>query len=272
MQMRAREGIPGRLASAAPAGKHTARTLQSQVVHRLGVAIVGGEFGPGAILPTDAELIVRFGVSRTVLRESMKALAAKNIVNARARVGTRVLPRRDWSLFDPDVLAWHFEVGPDVAFLRSLSEIRVGIELEAAALAALRRTPEQMERLMADVEGMARATDADSFAEYDLDFHRTLAEAADNLFMASINGLVDLALAAAFTMSSPVDDPVAHKITVQNHRRIAHAIHDGSPDEARAAMRLVIAEGYDRAAGRMSGAGRPRTAEDSMAEAKRRAG
>ncbi|WP_417309189.1 FadR/GntR family transcriptional regulator [Devosia sp.] len=271
--MKAREGMPGRLVSASANGKQASRTLQSQVVHQLGVAIVGGEFAPGTLLPTDSELIIRFGVSRTVLRESMKALAAKNIVNARARVGTRVLPRRDWSLFDPDVLAWHFEVGPDITFLRSLAEIRVGIELEAAALAAQRRTQVQLERLMADVEGMAGARDADSFAGYDLDFHRTLAEAADNLFMASINGLVDLALSAAFTISSPVDDPEAHKVTVQNHRRIAQAIHDAAPEDARAAMRLVIAEGFDRAAGRMSGGpSGSGPSQHTEAEAKRRAG
>lgn len=251
MEPRLREGHAGRKIPAAMIGRHGARTLQSQVVHQLGVAIVSGEFQPGTNLPSDAELLARFGVSRTVLRESMKALAAKNIINARARVGTTVLPRHEWSLFDPDVLAWHFEAGPDLSFLRNLAEIRVGIELESAALAAVRRTPEQLERLLADVEGMARAQTADAFAEHDLGFHRTLADASGNLFMASITALVDMALAAAFTISSPVDEPGAQEATVRNHRQIALAVHGRDPDAARSAMRLVIAEGYDRAAGRM---------------------
>ena len=227
------------------------RTLQSQVVARLGVAIVGGEFQPGSTLPTDAGLIARFGVSRTVLREAIKALAAKNIIASRSRVGTIVLPRREWSLFDPDVLAWHLEVGPDVHFLRSLAEIRTGIELESAALAAERRTDDQLERMFACIEGMSNATDTAAFAASDLEFHRTVAEASGNPFMASITGLVDLALATAFTMSSPFDDAEARKLTVDRHRRIAQAIAASNPEAARHAMRAVIADGYDRAVGRV---------------------
>ena len=230
----------------------TARTLQSQVVYRLGVSIVRGEFAPGSTLPPDAELLERFGVSRTVLRESMKALAAKNIVNAKARVGTRVLPRQEWSLFDRDVLAWHLEVGPDLAFMRSLAEIRVGFELESAALAAERRSDAQLARLAALVEAMAEAETTEAFARADLDFHRLVAEASGNPFMASIGGLVDFVLATAFTISSPVDDTAAKQLTVGRHRRIADAIAAGDAETAREAMRVVIADGYDRAAGRMA--------------------
>jgi DNA-binding FadR family transcriptional regulator len=252
MEGRRSESPTARLVAPVIGSTSPARTLQSQVVHRLGVMIVRGDFVPGDILPPDAELLERFGVSRTVLREAMKALAAKNIVNAKARVGTRVLPRRDWSLFDPDVLAWHFEVGPDLEFLRALAEIRVGIELESAALAAARRTPEQLHRMRECVDGMAVARRTEDFARYDLNFHRAVAEASGNVFMASINGLVDMALASAFTISSPVDDGAAHHITVGNHRRVAEAIEASDAEGARQAMRIVIAEGFDRAVGRMS--------------------
>lgn len=124
------------------AGRVPMRNLHSQVLWQLGVAIVAGDYPEGTILPSDTELLQHFEVSRTVLREALKTLAAKGMIEARARIGTRVLPRRRWNLFDADVLAWHFETGPDVEFLRSLSEIRIGIELESAALAALRRTGE----------------------------------------------------------------------------------------------------------------------------------
>ncbi len=251
---RAGSSSAGRAVASATRRRLPVRTLQSQVVDRLGVAIVGGEFPPEATLPTDAALQERFGVSRTVLREALKALAAKNLIASRARVGTVVLPRHHWSLFDPDVLAWHFETGPDVAFLRSLAEIRVGLELESVALAAERRTEAQVDRMFACVDGMAGAGDTADFALSDLDFHRAVAEASGNPFMASISGLVDLALATAFTISSPVDDSEAREMTVGHHRRIAEAIAARDADGARAAMRLVISEGFDRAAGRMSGA------------------
>lgn len=247
-------GSRGRAVASATRRQPPARTLQSQVVDQLGIAIVGGTFAPGTTLPTDAALQERFGVSRTVLREALKALAAKNMISPRARVGTAILPRREWSLFDPDVLAWHFEAGPDIAFLRSLAEIRVGLELESVALAAARRTPAQLARMFECVDGMTAAGDTAEFARSDLEFHRAVAEASGNPFMASITGLVDLALATAFTISSPVEDGVAREETVQHHRRVAEAIEARDAEGARRAMRTVISEGFDRAAGRMSGA------------------
>lgn len=242
--------ISGRAAGWSTRRQPAVRTLQLQVVDRLGIAIVGQQYAPGDALPADTELMARYDVSRTVLREALKALSAKNLIVSRARIGTLVRPRREWSLFDPDVLAWHFEVGPDRAFLASLAEIRVGIELESAALAAQRRTDAQIERLFEYVDGMGAAADTVEFARCDLEFHRTVADASGNPFMASITGLVDLALATAFTISSPIDDVVARDITVAHHRRIAEAIAAGDVERARNAMRVVIAEGYDRAAGK----------------------
>ena len=232
-------------------GRNPARNLHSDVLWELGFAIVSGHYPQGSILPSDSELLERFGVSRTVLREALKTLAAKGLIEARARIGTRVLPRGRWNLFDADVLAWHFELGPDIAFLRSLAEVRIGIEIEAAALAAERASPEQAETMIACVDRMAGAENPADFARHDLEFHRAVAEASGNPFMASISALVEMALTAAFTISSPVNDPAALAVTVGVHPRIAGAIRDRNATAARAAMRDAIAQGFDRAAGRM---------------------
>lgn len=253
MELKRANRTNGRAVASATRRVSPVRTLQSQVVDQLGIAIVGGEFPPETTLSSDAALQERFGVSRTVLREALKALAAKNLITSRARIGTVVLPRREWSLFDPDVLAWHFETGPDITFLRSLAEIRIGLELESVALAAERRADAQLEQMFAHVEGMATAANTADFASSDLAFHRAVAEASGNPFMASITGLVDLVLATAFTISSPVDDGEARDVTVGHHRRVAEAIRARDAEGARAAMRTVIMEGFDRAAGRMSG-------------------
>lgn len=247
----ARERTSGDLI-ASIAGRVPMRNLHSQVLWQLGVAIVAGDYPEGTILPSDTELLQRFEVSRTVLREALKTLAAKGMIEARARIGTRVLPRRRWNLFDADVLAWHFETGPDVEFLRSLSEIRIGVELESAALAAARRTEEQADALIDCANRLGEATTPEQFARTDLEFHRTVAEASANPFMASISALVELALTAAFTISSPVEDDAAMAATVRAHGRIADAIKAGMPDQARDAMRAVISEGFSRAAGRMA--------------------
>lgn len=232
-------------------GRNVSRNLHSDVLWALGLAIVSGEYTPGSILPADGELLERFSVSRTVLREALKTLAAKGMIEPRARVGTRVLPRSRWNLFDADVLAWFFELGPEMHFLQSLAEVRIGIEIEAAALAAERSTPEQASGLLGWVEQMASAQIPEDFARADLEFHKAVAEASGNPFMASISALVEMALTAAFKISSPVNDPAAMVVTVDVHRRIAEAIRDGDAIAARAAMQEAIAQGFDRAAGRM---------------------
>ncbi|MBJ6988482.1 MULTISPECIES: FadR/GntR family transcriptional regulator [unclassified Devosia] len=232
-------------------GRNLARNLHSDVLWSLGLGIVSGEYAEGTILPSDAELLERFSVSRTVLREALKTLAAKGMIEARARIGTRVLPRNRWNLFDGDVLAWFFELGPEVGFLRSLAEVRIGIEIEAAALAAEHADPEAAAELIAWVDKMAAATEPVEFARCDLEFHKAVAAASGNPFMASISALVEMALTAAFTISSPVNEPDALAITVGVHRRIAEAIRDRDPVLARAAMREAIAQGFERAAGRM---------------------
>jgi len=234
------------------AGRAPTRNLHAQVLWQLGVAIVGGDYPEGSILPSDTELLARFAVSRTVLREALKTLAAKGMIEARARIGTRVLPRARWNLFDSDVLAWHFETGPDVELLRSLAEIRIGVEVESAALAAARRSDDQAEALIAIASRMGEAKTPEEFARTDLAFHRTVAEASGNPFMASVSALVELALTAAFTISSPVKDETAMASAVRSHTRIAQAILAGDAEEARLAMKAVISEGFARAASRMA--------------------
>ena len=233
------------------AGRRPARNLHAQVMHRLGIAIVAGTYPEDAILPSDVDLLQDLRVSRTVLREALKTLAAKGLIEARARVGTKVLPRSRWNLFDADVLAWHFETGPSVDFLRSLSEVRTGIELESAALAAQRRSPAEADALVEAARQMGLANTAEAFARADLAFHRLVAQAAGNPFMASISALVEVALTAMFTISSPVHDPEQHSAAAQSHARIAAAIQSGNSDEAREAMRKVIRDGFARAAERM---------------------
>jgi DNA-binding FadR family transcriptional regulator len=236
-------------------GRPAARNFHTFVINEIGQGIVTGKYPVGSILASDAVMMETYGVSRTVLREALKTLAAKGMIEARARIGTRVLPRQRWNLFDSDVLSWHFEAGPDVELLRSLAEIRIGVEVESAALAAVRRSDEQAEALLACAGRMGEAKTAEEFARTDLQFHRTVAEASGNPFMASISALVELALTAAFTISSPVEDEAAMSATVRAHGRIAQAIKAGDAEEARLAMKAVITEGFARASGRMAATG-----------------
>lgn len=209
----------------------------------IGVGIVSGRFAQNTILPGDAELIERFGVSRTVLREAMKTLAGKGLIQARARIGTRVRDRSDWNLFDRDVLLWHAEVGFDGPFLDHLNEMRMVLEPEAAALAAERRSAEQLDAIFAWADAMG--DQHESFVEADLNFHLAVSAAAGNPFLQSIATLIEVALKALLTISSPAEDDQRLRESVADHRAIAEAIARRQPAVARAAMRAVIQTGVD---------------------------
>jgi DNA-binding FadR family transcriptional regulator len=221
------------------------------VTNELGLAIVSGQYPQNVILPGDTELLAKFGVSRTVLREAVKILAGKGLLQSRARVGTRVRARPDWNLFDPDVLIWHAEIGFDAAFIAHLGEMRMALEPEAAALAAERRTDAQRAELYDWVDRMgAGNVSAAQFVDADLNFHLAVATAAANPFLKSISALIEVALVAALSRSSPVDDSAGLIRSVARHRAIADAIDRRDPVAARAAMREVIGEGMARSAGR----------------------
>lgn len=230
--------------STAPKGYH------GLVMADLGRGIVGGTFAENSILPRDADLLERYGVSRTVLREALKTLAAKGLIQPKARIGTRVLSREHWNLFDPEILKWHVDTGSvDAAFLFNLQEMRIALEPEAARLAALRHTPAQLAALYHWVDRMAEPeVTGTTFVHHDLRFHIAVAEASRNPFMRAISALIEVALAETFAVSSPIPNTERHKTTVERHRAIADAIARRDPQAAHAAMLLVIREGIDRVA------------------------
>lgn len=221
----------------------------AEVARSIGVDIIAGRYAEGAKLPGDAELTVLFGVSRPVLRESVKTLVAKGLLTTKARVGTVVRERASWNMFDPDVLAWHLDAGIDKRFLRDLAEIRLAVEPRAAALAADRRSEADLAVMRAAVGRMRSEPGAgDGFAEADLALHLAVAIASGNPFMRSIGAVIEAALRASFVLSAP-DDPREHDITVAAHERIVETIADQDAEAAAAAMTNVIFNGLRRHGG-----------------------
>lgn len=222
------------------------RNSHALVVDGLGKAIVAGTFVRGATLPGDAELALRFGVSRTVLREAMKTLAAKGMIVARARIGTRVTDRSTWNFFDADILRWHLENGADRSFLRNLAEMRLSFEPYAARLACSRATPADIARMRAQADAMATAQSEEAFALADLDFHMAILEATRNPFMYSVGTLIEAALVTSFRLSSPYGENARQANAAAKHRRIVDSIEAGDADAAAVAMSAVIEEGRER--------------------------
>ena len=221
----------------------SSRSAHGLITRSIAMDIMTGQLPPGSALPAEDDLLRRFRISRTALRESLKTLAAKGMIQPKTRVGTRVLPASHWNMFDPDVMTWRLDAGVDTGFLLSLYEIRSVIEPAAAALAAGRRSDGDLAHLAALVEEMARSADRESFVAVDLAFHKAILAASGNPLMQSIGSVIEAALLAAFRRSAPNDDRERLAHSVAQHRAIYEAI--AAVDDVRAAdaMRQVIRQG-----------------------------
>jgi len=225
------------------------RALSSHdiIAATLGTEILQGRHKPGENLPPEPELIERFQVSRTVLREVMKTLTAKGFIAAKTRIGTRVLDPSNWNFFDAEVLAWRVRMGLDDQFRLSLTEIRRAVEPVAAGLAARRRSPADIAKLRGHVAVMGKSGHTrKSFAEADLQFHLMIGSASGNPLISSVAGVIEAALVASFLESSPVDDSDDHEHTVNTHAAIVDAIEAHDEQAAAEAMLKVIDIGVRR--------------------------
>jgi DNA-binding FadR family transcriptional regulator len=222
-------------------GRQTARNYHSYVITEVGLGIASGRFPVGTILPNDAEMMDAYGVSRTVLREALKTLEAKGLVEARAKVGTRVLPRNRWNLFDRQVLAWVLEAGPDAAFLASFVELRETIEMQTATLATERRSAEQLRLLIYWLnQRAATAHMGEPFALAEFEFHRTLCEATQNPFLRAASGLVEFGVVQATAPRIRADVADLAQEKAQLYDAMAAGVGTGDAAAVRAAMAQVL--------------------------------
>lgn len=223
------------------------RSAHDLVAHGIGQNIMRGRFPVGSTLPGDAELMELFGVSRTALREALKTLAAKGLIESKTKVGTKVLDRNSWNMFDADILEWHLEMGVDAQFLGWLFEIRQTLEPFACASAALRRTPKQLEGMRKALEAMyGCATNRQGFTKADLAFHQAILEASGNPFLQSIGSVIGAALATSFTISSPVSSDDRFAAVMEQHQAVFDAIERQNPPKASGAMSALIMQAAER--------------------------
>ena len=222
------------------------RSKHDMIACALGQEILRGIHAPGANLPAEADLLSRFGASRTVLREAMKTLAAKGLVVLKTRVGTRVLNSSNWNFFDAELLAWSAAIGVDAQLRRSLTEIRRAVEPAAAALAAQRRSRAEIARLRECVRRMAQSSEnPESFAKADLEFHLMIGVASGNPLMRSLAAVIEAALVASFQENMPLaGDDLAE--TARSHDAIVDGIEARDAAVASAAMLRVIDLGQAR--------------------------
>lgn len=190
----------------------------------------------------------QFGVSRSVIREALRSLSARGLIETRQKVGTRVKPRDTWNWLDPIILEWMFEAEPPPSFVKDLFELRLIVEPAAAELAALRKNARHLAVMGHALEEMARHTLRTNEGQVaDQEFHTAILEATENELLknlsASIGAAVRWTTYFKFRKSRTPRDPI------EQHRALFEAIADGNGAGARAAAAdLIIRAEMDTAA------------------------
>lgn len=215
-----------------------AKGLHGRVIQELGRAIVSGEFPPASPLPGQEECCARLGVSRTVLREALRVLAAKGLVDPRPKAGTFVRPREKWNFLDPDILEWRFQTDERPQVLDQLYELRHMVEPTAAFLAASRAKLHDFRRMGEAFDAMVAAGRGVDSVEPDLAFHRAIIAASGNDLFTSLGSAVESALTVSFRIGA--DNPDGHEQSLAMHKAIMDAIVDRNGSAARTAMQKLI--------------------------------
>lgn len=203
------------------------------------MSILSERIRPGEVLPTEASLGVSFNVSRTAVREAIKVLTSKGLVEVRRKTGTRIRPKKDWNALDPDVLAWQFSGGSLSAAIMDLVELREIIEPASARMAAERATPEDMTEIhnaFSEMENSVGNTAAS--VEADLRFHLAILESTHNSFMRPFGALIQAALRASFRLTNR--NASAYQQSLLKHRAVLNAIKAKRERSAENSMRIVL--------------------------------
>ena len=211
--------------------------VHQNVVAELARRILSGDIPAGGMLPSMQDLSDELGVSRSAMREAIKVLSAKGMVEVKPRTGTRVRPRSGWNLMDPELLSW---CGPalDYNLLKSLLKCRQLIEPGAAAMAAANANAGQLAMIENAFLRMKAATSLADRLQADLDFHVSVLSASGNIFLEQWGSAISSVLLAAFRISTetaPSDDEAFGV-----HAEVLEAIRLRNEPRADRAMRRLL--------------------------------
>ncbi|MEU4251013.1 FadR/GntR family transcriptional regulator [Amycolatopsis sp. NPDC026612] len=217
--------------------EHRPRGLHGQTVEALASRILSDEWGEGTVLDLPA-LREELDISLTALREALKVLGAKGMIDARQKRGTFVQPREKWNMLDADVMRWQTAAADDPELLDELTEVRAVVEPAAARIAAGRASEEDIEALREALADMAAAgDDLEASVRADLAFHRRLMAATHNNFLVRMERILAIGLAERDKLvhgAPTAEDPVP------SHRKVVDAIVAGDPAAAEQAMLALV--------------------------------
>ena len=227
-------------------GTRRPRGLVSEIVENLAASIHDGQLKAGDKLPTEAEIMVRFDVSRTVVRESLSKLQASGLVETRHGIGTFVLPPQDAGNFR--IAAADFATVADVI---SVLELRISLETEAAGLAAQRRTSVNLQAMEAALLAFSDSINHDSDAvPPDFQFHMEVARATGNRHFSDLMTYLGTMIIPRTRVNTAQNAPEGRMNYLQRvhaeHESIYNAIRNQDAEAARAAMRTHLSNSRER--------------------------
>ncbi|MBR9912740.1 MAG: FadR family transcriptional regulator [Gammaproteobacteria bacterium] len=206
-------------------------SLSVQVAREIGRRIVAGTFEPGTLIEDEGALAERYQVSRVVVRDAVKILVGKGLLEVRRGIGTKVRPRSQWMMLDDDVLAWHLSAPPNPDLLKQLMDIRCAFEPKAARWAAERATKEDVAEIEAACVRMeTEKGTVENFIIADAMFHRAVLRAAHNEFLKAMEGVIYSALLVSIRITNK--DPRENETSIPFHRAVYEAIAQGDADLA----------------------------------------
>jgi DNA-binding FadR family transcriptional regulator len=215
--------------------------LHERLRDRIGQDIVAGRLAPGTIIKAE-ELRTRYDVSLSVVREVVRVIESLGMLRPIRRVGLVVLAMDEWTLLDPLVIRWRMTEAP-ARQLRSLTELRVAIEPEAAGLAAQHAPAEAAEEIMglaARMRSSGRKGDVEAFLTADVAFHRAVLGAGGNELFAAFDMVIGEILSGRTGAGLMPQFP--HPDALQWHFDVADAIGGQDPDRAKEAMFKIVAK------------------------------
>lgn len=222
-----------------------APSLSGQVAREIGRRIVAGSYAEKELIEDEAALADRYQVSRSVIRDAVKVLVGKGLLEVRRGIGTRVHARDKWGLLDNDVLAWHQSAPLNADMLRELMEIRQVFEPRAARWAAERGSDEAISHIERAMEQMeARATSNDEYVAADAAFHRAIVRAAGNEFLMALEGVIFSALLSSIRLTNT--DPQQNEDSIPFHRDVCSAIVKRNGTKAQRLMERLLSDADER--------------------------
>jgi DNA-binding FadR family transcriptional regulator len=220
------------------AGPVQSLKLSDQVTRVLAARIVNGDIGADDLAPTEQDICAEFGVSKTTAREVIGALASRGLVTVRHGRRMEIRPVSEWNHLDPLLLELNHDPEAVRQTLGDLHDLRMLLEPEIAARAALMATDEQLERMRHTIERMEELEDTpDAYLEIDVDFHSALASATGNIVLAFVLDSVRELLRVSRRVTNLIN---AMPETTVAHRRIYEALLAREPETARQAMRAHL--------------------------------